>query len=177
MFSHPNVLPVLEYWIQCTNLTTISLVIATPLCQKNLRQWVETELFDFSKIRYFLIGALDGLSHIASRNVSHGDVKLENILVDKSGKAVISDFGIDGITPVYAAPESLRKNGNVVGKTDVYGFGVVILLTFFDNISGLNLLYNPGLGSKRTPKICLFHGTVFSYNFLRFFSKFRKKKR
>lgn len=73
-------------------------------------------------------------------DVIHRDLKPENVLVDKSGRLVLSDFGIASVmdrsssdrkegeafgTPTYMAPEQVA--GLALGPaTDVYAFGTLL---------------------------------------------------
>jgi serine/threonine-protein kinase len=79
------------------------------------------------------------LDHIHKRGLVHRDVKAGNIIVEKDGRAVLTDFGIVralvggtltasgtvlGTTP-YLAPEQISLGG--VGPwTDLYALGVVV---------------------------------------------------
>ncbi|PWZ43816.1 CBL-interacting protein kinase 14 [Zea mays] len=92
--------------------------------------------------RYFqqLIGALD---HCHSRGVYHRDLKPENLLLDENGDLKVSDFGLsafsesrgtDGLlhtvcgTPVYIAPEVIKKTGYDGAKSDIWSCGVVLFV-------------------------------------------------
>lgn len=66
--------------------------------------------------------------------VLHGDVTPQNILLRSSGAPVLADFGLAvlrdyrgntaaGFNPVHAAPETVRYDGAVDERTDVYGLG------------------------------------------------------
>ncbi|KAL6649323.1 hypothetical protein ACP70R_013547 [Stipagrostis hirtigluma subsp. patula] len=89
------------------------------------------------------IGAAKGLAflHEAEQPVIYRDFKTSNILLDSDYKAKLSDFGLakDGPdedethvstrvmgTQGYAAPEYIMT-GHLTAKSDVYGFGVVLL--------------------------------------------------
>lgn len=48
---------------------------------------------DESEVIDFLRQTLAGLAHLHSLKIMHGDIKLENILVSKDGRAVIADLG------------------------------------------------------------------------------------
>ncbi|KAL5218310.1 hypothetical protein ABZP36_018994 [Zizania latifolia] len=89
------------------------------------------------------IGAAKGLAflHEAEKPVIYRDFKTSNILLDSDFKAKLSDFGLakDGPeedethvstrvmgTQGYAAPEYIMT-GHLTAKSDVYGFGVVLL--------------------------------------------------
>ncbi|KAJ7718241.1 kinase-like domain-containing protein [Mycena metata] len=89
-----------------------------------------------------------GLDFLHANNIVHGDLKVQNVLVDKSGTACICDFGISKIlnrqgftmsnvgTAPYMAPELFfvvdggSKEGSPPSTTknsDVYSFGLLVL--------------------------------------------------
>ncbi|CAI9769763.1 unnamed protein product [Fraxinus pennsylvanica] len=90
-----------------------------------------------------LIGAAQGLAflHASDSTVIYRDFKASNILLDGSYNAKISDFGLAKMGPTaskshvstrvmgthgYAAPEYIAT-GHLYVKSDVYGFGVVLV--------------------------------------------------
>ncbi|KAM3743664.1 hypothetical protein ACB098_07G163900 [Castanea mollissima] len=89
------------------------------------------------------IGVAQGLAflHTSDKRVIHRDIKTSNILLDESYIAKISDFGLAKLGPSanqshvttrvigtygYAAPEYVAT-GHLYVKSDVYGFGVVLV--------------------------------------------------
>ncbi|KAK9129231.1 hypothetical protein Sjap_009718 [Stephania japonica] len=88
------------------------------------------------------IGAARGLAflHTSEKQVIYRDFKASNILLDRDYNAKLSDFGLAKNGPVtgshvttrvmgtygYAAPEYVAT-GHLYVKSDVYGFGVVLL--------------------------------------------------
>ncbi|KAL0334494.1 UNVERIFIED_CONTAM: putative serine/threonine-protein kinase PIX13 [Sesamum radiatum] len=99
-----------------------------------------------------LIGAARGLAflHASDRKVIYRDFKASNILLDGSYHAKISDFGLAKMGPTasrshvttqvmgtygYAAPEYVAT-GHLYVKSDVYGFGVVLV----EMLTGLRAL-------------------------------------
>ncbi|KAK4715796.1 hypothetical protein R3W88_014134 [Solanum pinnatisectum] len=74
-----------------------------------------------------------GLSYIHSNKIAHRDVKTENLLLDKTGRVKIIDFGISsrGLmvgtngTMGYMAPEVL-SNRSYDHKCDVYSFAICL---------------------------------------------------
>ena len=82
-------------------------------------------------------GAARGLFFIhnscKSLRLAHGNVKSTNILLDQSGNARVSDFGLALFTPPstprsngYRAPEC-GEGRKLTQKADVYSFGVLLL--------------------------------------------------
>ncbi|KAL6011949.1 hypothetical protein ACLOJK_002415 [Asimina triloba] len=90
-----------------------------------------------------VLGAAKGLEflHTSDKQVIYRDIKASNILLDSNYHAKISDFGLAKYGPLggnshvttrvmgtygYAAPEYVAT-GRLYVKSDVYGFGVVLL--------------------------------------------------
>ncbi|XP_071692459.1 probable leucine-rich repeat receptor-like protein kinase At1g68400 [Rutidosis leptorrhynchoides] len=71
-----------------------------------------------------------------SIKLTHGNIKSTNILIDKTGNACISDFGLSAFAPPttapksngYRAPELLTIDARkTTQKSDVYSLGVLLL--------------------------------------------------
>jgi len=84
-----------------------------------------------------------GLAEAHQRNILHRDLKPDNILVNKQGEPVLTDFGLarettrekstatqDGVilgSPAYMPPEQAAGNLSEMGPTsDIYSLGVVL---------------------------------------------------
>ncbi|KAL2542562.1 putative leucine-rich repeat receptor-like protein kinase [Abeliophyllum distichum] len=84
-------------------------------------------------------GAARGLAFIhnpfKSLRLTHGNIKSTNILIDKSGNAQVSDFGLSVFATTsnfprsngYNAPETVLEGRKLTQKSDVYSFGVLLL--------------------------------------------------
>ncbi len=91
----------------------------------------------------YLIQVANALAFCHAHGLLHCDVKPENIMVDRSGRVKLIDFGIslpDGTfssgplvgSPHYVAPERV-SGGPLTAASDVYAFGIVL----FQTITGL----------------------------------------
>lgn len=77
------------------------------------------------------------LDYAHEQGVIHRDVKPGNIILDKTGRAYLSDFGLALLSdigtqgeilgsPLYIAPEQAISSANVVPQSDLYSLGVVL---------------------------------------------------
>jgi len=96
--------------------------------------------FTEEEVKQYAVQILEGLNYAHKKSVIHKDIKPQNIMLDKSGKIRIMDFGIaesvqgsmsrlentgSSGTLVYMSPEQIR--GKDVGKeADIYSLGATI---------------------------------------------------
>ena len=113
--------------------------IATEYCE----QW---ELFEYvfysepmseSTIRYFFRQICDTVNYMHQCSISHRDLKVENILLDRTFTLKISDLGhasfmdldVERVgTEIYCAPEILNCEHHCGKKADVFACGVILFL-------------------------------------------------
>lgn len=105
------------------------------------RQWIEGETLDRwsashtgRELGVLLIDVVRGLGHLHERGFVHGDVKATNILVDREGKAYLTDFGLtvrQGHSPQLAgswfhlAPELLAGDAHEAAS-DFFALGAML---------------------------------------------------
>ena len=94
--------------------------------------------FTETKARYYLAEVLLALEDLHRRDIIFRDLKPDNIVFDKDGHALLTDFGLSKVgvlnntqarsfcgSPAYLAPEMLRRQGH--GKSvDWYLLGVLL---------------------------------------------------
>lgn len=86
-----------------------------------LERWRKVKKPDEAAIAAFYADLREGLAYLHAHGVVHRDIKLENVLIDRTGRAVLSDFGVSRIVD-----ETLRKDVSVTvtfaaGKTPIMG--------------------------------------------------------
>jgi serine/threonine protein kinase len=77
----------------------------------------------------------DGLVHMHRRQVCHGDLKPNNILLSRAGEVKVIDYGLARLkgeavkrvqgTPEYMAPEQ-TKHSLINERTDIFNFGATM---------------------------------------------------
>ncbi|CAN6463958.1 unnamed protein product [Victoria cruziana] len=142
--SHANLVKLLGYCYDQNELLLVYEYMQKGSLENHLfRRSSALEPLSWETRLKILIGAAKGLVflHTSNRQIIYRDFKASNILLDSNYSPKISDFGLakDGPegsdshvttrvigTNGYAAPEYVAT-GHLYVKSDVYGFGVVLL--------------------------------------------------
>lgn len=139
------------------------------LCSYILKHGFES---DSQKMKITL-GFLNGIKYLHDNNISHGDIKLENILLDSEFNAKLADFGFSKIgltagddgkngTLYYAAPELFFTGNFNPMKSDIWSVGITLYClseqsfpfeqnnerSIVKQITSQNLSINAGLNKK-----------------------------
>ncbi|CAN1315559.1 Probable serine/threonine-protein kinase PIX13 [Linum perenne] len=143
-FSHPNLVKLLGYcccWEENKFLLVYEYMHKGSLEHHLFKRGAEPLSWE-TRLK-IAMGTAKGLAflHSSEKSVIYRDFKASNILLDKDFNPKLSDFGLAKFGPVngkshvttrvmgthgYAAPEYVAT-GHLYVKSDVYGFGVVLL--------------------------------------------------
>ncbi|XP_020676200.1 probable serine/threonine-protein kinase PIX13 [Dendrobium catenatum] len=151
--SHPNLVRLLGYCWEDKELLLVYEFMPKGSLENHLfRRGAAFEPLPWSLRMKIVLGAARGLAflHSSEKQVIYRDFKASNILLDSNYIPKLSDFGLAKQGPTggdshvttrvmgtfgYAAPEYVAT-GHLYVKSDVYGFGVVLL----EILSGLRAL-------------------------------------
>ncbi|XP_059460157.1 probable serine/threonine-protein kinase PIX13 isoform X1 [Corylus avellana] len=142
-FSHPNLVKLLGYCWEDKEYLLVYEYMQKGSLENHLFRKGSPEPLPWNTRLKIAIGAARGLSflHTSEKSVIYRDFKPANILLDGNYNAKLSDFGLAKLGPIngnshvttrvmgtygYAAPEYV-ETGHLYVKSDVYGFGVVLL--------------------------------------------------
>ncbi|KAK1289677.1 Serine/threonine-protein kinase [Acorus calamus] len=140
--SHPNLVKLIGYCCEDKHRLLVYEYMASGSLEKQLFRRVCLTM-PWSTRMKIALGAAKGLAflHGAERPIIYRDFKTSNILLDVDYNAKLSDFGLAKDGPMgdqthvstrvmgtygYAAPEYVMT-GHLTARSDVYGFGVVLL--------------------------------------------------
>jgi serine/threonine-protein kinase len=111
----------------------------------NLRKLITSRQLSLKRSLQIGKDVCSGLMYAHSQEVVHGDIKPENILIDRSGRAKVTDFGLSRVlgetgalsvdiigTLSYMSPEQLFSESEIDERSDIYSFGIVFheMLTY-----------------------------------------------
>src|SRR5262249_34334997 len=103
------------------------------------------EFMDPNDARRIIHEICSALDYAHDKGIIHRDVKPANILLDREGRAFLSDFGLALITEVgtrgeifgsahYIAPEQAVSSAKAVVQSDFYAIGVILYEIFTGDV-------------------------------------------
>lgn len=140
--SHPNIVSIHDFGYEDylkTYYLVLELVTGESL-ERYINEISKSPLearIDF--VLFLLPGLESALTHSHSLNITHRDIKPQNIMITYDGRPVITDFGIAVVsdlsnatlpgfspgTPIYMSPEQLRGD-TVDPRSDIYSLALLI---------------------------------------------------
>jgi serine/threonine protein kinase len=144
--NHPNIVTVYDFG-QSDGVYFLLMEFVDGL---NLRQTMKSGNLSPQEALVIVPHICDALQYAHDQGIVHRDVKPENVLLDKSGRVKIADFGLAKLltqspldytlthsmqvmgTPRYMAPEQIEHPTDVDHRADIYSLGVM----FYEMLTG-----------------------------------------
>ena len=155
MCEHPNICK-----IRWSTYDEENIYISMPFYKNgSLNKYIDENILTVRQIIKYSLDILTGLHYIHSKNLVHFDIKPTNILIDNSGKAIITDFGLSKFLNEsgfaqnsvfyrnHIPYEAIIDSGKLTNQADIYQFGLTLYrilvskedwILQFDNIKNWN---------------------------------------
>ena len=140
LLDHPNIIQVFDYDVDPeTNRPYIvfKFIEGETLEAYLTRLQADNRMLESAEVEQIISDLCAALSHAHQKGVVHRDIKPGNVMRDKSGRLILTDFGLarlqadagttSGIigTWAYISPERL-KGEKIDGRADLYALGVML---------------------------------------------------
>ena len=137
---HPNIVRVFDFDVQQGVYYMVIELLEGDSLRTRLNDYrAREEQMPLGDVARILLDVLEGLQYAHSEGMVHRDVKPGNILLSRSGQAVLTDFGIAQIiggtrytvsgalmgTLNYMSPEQ-GLEGECDARSDIYSLGIVL---------------------------------------------------
>ncbi|RMG80501.1 MAG: hypothetical protein D6712_18020, partial [Chloroflexi bacterium] len=137
--AHPHIVPILDFGIADSRPYLVMPFMSGGSLAARFRSPAKLNL----RIAARLISEVaDALDFAHQQGVIHRDIKLENVLLDRRGRAYLSDFGIAHVTfgtrltntgdvtgtPQYMSPEQAQGRPDIGYKADLYSLAIMAYL-------------------------------------------------
>jgi serine/threonine protein kinase len=134
--EHPHILPVHDFGDDAGRFYLVMRFVDG----STLRELIARRSVSLEDAVRLVAEVAEALAYAHRSGVIHRDVKPANVLVDKDGAALLTDFGIAKLmegtlhltgtsealgTPFYMSPEQIRGR-TIDNRTDIYSLGVVL---------------------------------------------------
>lgn len=112
---------------------------------KSLVRSTSSNSFTEEKCKQYLKPILKGLEYLHSKNISHRDIKMENIMMDLNGNPKLIDFGFAAQskynqklkevcgTTSYMPPEIVNRKEYDGAPVDMWSFGILMFVLVSGN--------------------------------------------
>ncbi|MCL4254527.1 MAG: serine/threonine protein kinase, partial [Anaerolineae bacterium] len=135
--DHPNIVPIYDYDTQDNR----PYLVMKYIDGQTLKDRMAESPLTLSEIVSVMNTVASTLDYAHAQGVLHRDLKPSNIILDETGMAYLTDFGLARIThqgestlsvdsmlgtPHYISPEQALGDKTLDGRTDVYSFGVLL---------------------------------------------------
>ncbi|MEW5871582.1 MAG: protein kinase [Chloroflexota bacterium] len=134
--EHPHILPVYDF----DGGYDPPYIVMRYLEGGTLKEVLQQRQLPAPEVLFLLNQVASALDYAHRQGIIHRDVKPSNIMIDRDGNAIVSDFGIARIvveestitgsgeavgTPDYMSPEQARGLRDVDQRTDIYSLGIM----------------------------------------------------
>lgn len=138
--DHPSILQYHGSSLEKTALGSLDHYIITEFIEgKSLSEEIETRQFSEEEIREVATHLYEALCAAHTKGIIHRDVKPSNVMLETSGRVVLTDFGVAKLigtetstasvgagTVYYMAPEQWSKESIVSPESDFYSLALVL---------------------------------------------------
>lgn len=124
--NHPGIIPVYDVG----RVDGACFIVSEFIDGGTLEEKINQKNYSKDQAIEWVAQIADALAYAHEQAIIHQDIKPANILIDKKGRALLADFGINRSalstgTLRYMSPEQLNGIASD-GRTDIYSLGVVL---------------------------------------------------